>query len=106
MPEEKPPREPPLFDDVKKTKTGNLRNSVEKVDALTPEEEADLERGGAFALREGRGVGSGGVYFEPALSKEWHERHAEAISSVAEIEDHPTGRTVKAHTAPARGEER
>ena len=49
--EQKPEGAIGLYDAVKGTSTKNLRNSVESVDALTPEEEADLERGGAYALR-------------------------------------------------------
>ena len=40
-----------LYEEIKDASSRNLRNSVEKVDGITPEEEEALERGGRFALR-------------------------------------------------------
>src|SRR3546814_17483660 len=42
---------PDLYGAVKGTSTPRLKNSVEKVDVLTPEEEEGMERGGEFVLR-------------------------------------------------------
>ena len=46
------------------------------------------------ALKEGHGVGSGGVYFDPALSPKWHAKHRAVIEQIAVIDDHPLGRNV------------
>src|SRR3546814_20989138 len=42
---------PDLYGAVKGTSTPRLKNGVEKVDVLTPEEEEGMERGGEFVLR-------------------------------------------------------
>ena len=40
-----------LFEDVPEKLIPRLKNAVERVDGITSDEEADLERGGQLALR-------------------------------------------------------